>query len=146
MNTDSYGYETGVVAREVALLIAVACALFVVSGCAYHLHPYNAPSDQTLKVLHPMPERFSVRVENLIEDKHAVVPVGTNGIVNFHVPSLPRGCAVYLFEVVKISDSRPEDVRAINLQKDGKTVRKLSLNDIAKLGTDTNGVRQIKVK
>jgi hypothetical protein len=146
MNTDKHGFETGVAVRKVALLTSVVGAVLSLNGCTYALHPYNTPSDQTLRVVNPTPEQYSMRVEDLCRDEHKVYPVDTNGIVSFHVPSLPRGCAVYLFGGLKVSDARSENVRAVELQKDGRTVRKLSLNDIAKLATDTNGVRQIKIR
>jgi len=99
-----------------------------------------------LRIVAPVPQNIVVRVDDGFGEKHKDYSVGSDGLVRFDVPSLPRGCAVRLFGAVKIADSRSEDVRAIHLMKDNKIVRKLSLNDISKLPVDAHGVRVMKVK
>jgi hypothetical protein len=125
----------------------MACSLVVLlCGCAYSLHPYNAPSVQSLKIVSDYPQRYSVRVDDKLGNKQNDYSVGSDGVVSFQVPSLPRGCAVLLFGVIKIADHQSEDVKAILLIKDRQAIRALSLNDISKLPADLNGVRQLKTK
>src|SRR5579862_358744 len=90
-------------------------------GCVYALHPYNAASRQSLQIEPPGPERYTVRV-----GEGESYSVAADGRVNFDVPSLPRGCAVYLFGLAKVADHRPDDVRAIHVLKDGEVMRRLS--------------------
>ena len=125
----------------------MACTLVVLlCGCAYSLHPYNTPSVQSLKIVNDSPQQYIVRVDDKLGNEQKDYLVGSDGVVSFQVPSLPRGCAVRLFGVIKIADHQPEDVKAILLIKDEQTVRELSLNDISHLPADSNGVRQLKAK
>ncbi len=118
----------------------------LLSGCVYSLHPHNIPTIQTLRINGDTPQNYLVRVDDSVRDRHVDYPVASNGLVSFQVPSLPSGCAVRLFGLVKISDHRPEDVRAFQLARDGKTVRRLSLDDISNLPLDSNNIRQVKVE
>jgi hypothetical protein len=110
----------------------------LLSGCVYALRPYNPPSQQSLHVVTTSPERYLVRVA-----EKQNYPVASNGHVTFDVPPLPRGCAVYLFGVMKIADARSEDVQAIQLVRDGTVMRKLSLRQIDKLPADGDGYHSI---
>lgn len=73
-------------------------------------------------------------------------PVATDGRVTIDFSQLPRGCAVRLFGVIKVSDSGPEEVRAIHLLKDGTVVRKLSLTQLGHLPVDSDGYHTIVLK
>ena len=143
MNLDKYGFKKTLPKRA---YFVVVLSVVLLCGCTYALHPYNAPSQQTLKIVAPVPQNIIVRVDDGFGETHKDYAVSPDGLVRFDVPALPRGCAVRLFNVIKIADSRSEDVRAIHLVKDDKVVRKLSLNDISKLSVDSQGVRLMKVK
>ena len=116
------------------------------TGCTYSLHPYNTPSNQTIRIVGQAPQEYVVRVEANGGGEFKDYTVATNGLVTILVPSLPRGSAVRGFGLVKVADSQSEDVKAICLVKNGKAVREFSLNDLSKLSTDSEGVRQMKVK
>ncbi|MEO7299851.1 MAG: hypothetical protein ABI042_14890 [Verrucomicrobiota bacterium] len=131
--------------QRAAYLLALSI-IFLFCGCVNSLHPYNTPSDQTLKIVSPTPQQYVLKVNDALNGLSKHYEVGSDGIVNFHVPSLPRGCAVRFLDVIKIADHRLEDVQAIELVKDGKSVRKLSLDDIAKLELDPNGIPRLKAK
>ena len=119
---------------------------FTLSGCVNSLHPYNAPSDHSLKIINQVPGKYVVRVENGFGGEHKDYPVGSDGIVSFHVPSQPRGCSIRFLGIVKIAETHSEDVQAIELLKNERCVKKLSLNDIAKLKSDSDGIPRLKVK
>ncbi len=121
-----------------ALPIANLCLLLLAGGCTYSLHPYNSQSQQKIRVQSSSPQRCVVRVAEAQD-----YPVAADGRVTFDVPRLPRGCAVRLFGVVKVSDSRSEDVRAIHLLRDGTVVRKFSLTQLGKLPTDGDGYHTV---
>lgn len=124
-------------ARIASSLILCAC----LCGCVTALHPYNQPSKEKLRLQSAMPEQYTVRVA-----ENTDFQVAPDGRVIVDVPQLERGCATYLFGVMKVKDSSSEDVPAIHLKKGGRTVRKLSLNDIAKLPVDDEGYHLVKVK
>src|SRR5260370_20345044 len=93
-----------------------ACVASVgLCGCVYALHPYNAPSDHSLRVADPAPEHYVLQVADPATKEKNQYKVGADGLVDFHVPRLSRGCAVYLFSFLKVSDQRCEDVKAIRL-------------------------------
>jgi hypothetical protein len=111
------------------------------TGCVYALHPYNAPSQQSLQIQPPAPQRYTVHI-----DDGQSYPVAADGRVSFEVPPLPRGCAVYVFGLVKVADHRSEDVRAIQILREGDVVRRLSLNQISELPTGPDGARVLALQ
>jgi hypothetical protein len=117
------------------------CCLLALTGCVHALHPQNARSEQTLRIQASSSERYTVRV-----DGGQNYPVAQDGRATFEVPPLPRGCAVYLFGLVKVSDSRPEDVRAIHVLRGTQVVRKLSLNQLVRLPVDTRGTHLLTLE
>jgi hypothetical protein len=127
--------------------VVTACALVVlVCGCTTSLRPYNLPSEHSLKILNQTPQNYFVRVEDKLSDTKNDYVVGTDGVVQFHVPRLPRGCDIYLFSLIKIDENRPEDVQAIQLIRDGRVVKKLSLNEVSRLPRNSDGVAQLQIK
>jgi len=112
-----------------------------VAGCVTADGPYNKPSQEKLRLETPTPEAYTVQVANRSE-----VPVGVDGRVVVEVPRLERGHTTYLFGVVRIGESSPEDSDAIHLMKNGRAVYKLSLNDLKDLPTDGEGYRLVKVE
>ena len=131
---------TAALARR-ALFTSLVVLLALVSGCVNALRPYNQPSQQKLRVQSPTPQKYIVRVADKLD-----YPVAADGRVTVGIPQLERGCAMYLFGVVKVKDSSPYDVRAIHLKKDNRTVRELSLKELAKLPVDEQGHHLVKVE
>lgn len=123
-------------ARILLLIMGV-----VLCGCVHALRPYNQPSEQKLRIQSPTPQEFVIRVGEQMS-----TPVPADGRVTIMVPALERGCATYLFGVLKIKDSSPCDVRAIHVNKGQRTIQKLSLNELAKLPVDESGYRLVKVE
>jgi hypothetical protein len=126
--------------RRVCFILTLCLALFA-TACVNQLHPYNTPSQQKLRVQSPSPERYMVRVADIHD-----YPLSSDGHVTFDVPQLPRGCTVRLFGLVKVRDTRSEDVRAIHVMRDGAVVRRLSLTDIARLPVDSAGYHIVDLK
>src|SRR5512147_259827 len=73
-------------------------------GCVNALRPYNQPSQEKVRVQSAAPQRYTVQVA----DKGSY-PVAADGRVTVDVPQLERGCATYLFGVVKVKDGSPYD-------------------------------------
>jgi hypothetical protein len=125
------------------MLLTVIASLWVVltSGCVHALHLYNQPSQEKLRLQSSSPQQYTIRVADKSD-----YPVAADGRVVVDVPQLERGCATYLFCVVRVKDSSPYDVHAIQVKKHDRAVRKLSLNDLAKLAIDAEGYRVVKVE
>jgi len=124
-----------------AVPIAGPLLALTVTGCVYALHPSNAGSRQSLQIQPPAPERYTVRVNDGESYR-----VADDGRVGFEVPALSRGCAVYLFGLVKVADHRSEDVQAIQVLKDGGVVRRLSLNELSELPVESDGTRVLTLE
>jgi hypothetical protein len=119
------------------------CSLLVLvmTGCVYSLHPYNASTRETLRIQALTPENYVVRL-----DESPNYPVASDGRVSFEVPPLPRGCAVYLFGVVKVADHKSEDIRAIHILKGERVVHRLSLNQISKLPVGADKAHELRLE
>jgi hypothetical protein len=114
------------------------------SGCAYRLPAYNVPSQQRLMIVASSPERYVVRIQayNITE-----FPVASDGRVTIDIPTLPRGCGVYLFDRIRISGgAQPLTTRAIHLVDHGSFAAKLSLAEIAKLPVGADGYHVLVLK
>lgn len=124
--------------RKSALLLA-ACA--AVCGCVHVSKPYNQPSEEKLRIQATNPQELVVQV-----DQRAGTPVPPDGRVIVNVPALERGCATYLFGVVKVKENSPYDVPAIQVRRGEHIIRKLSINDLAKLPVDEQGYLLVRVE
>lgn len=122
--------------------LRIMCLFMVVtlSGCVYALHGSEAPQKQTLRLQTAEPERYSVRV-----GEASTYPVDPDGVARFEIPELPRGCLVYVFGL-KVADERPQSGRTIYLMRDKRIVRKLSLEQFAKIPRDDSGVPVLSLK
>ena len=119
----------------------VAWCLFL-AGCTTVLHPYNQRSEAKLRVESPIPQAYTIQVA----DNKSDYQVPADGLVILEIPELDRGCAMFLFGLVKVRDSRAEDVPAIQVSRNGRSVLRFSLNDLAKLPVDGEGCRQLRLK
>jgi hypothetical protein len=119
--------------------ILVLCATLM--GCVHADLPYNEPSQQKPRLDSPTPQAYTVQVADKAE-----APVGTDGRVNVDVPRIGRGHKTYLFGVAKVNERFAEDIPAISVKRNGRTVRKLSLNELERLPPDSEGYRFVKVE
>lgn len=119
--------------------ILLSCCVLV-SGCAKALLISNTPSQEKLRVLSANAEKYTITVA-----EKTVYPVPRDGRVSMEIPRLPSGDATYVLGV-KMASASSYDVPAIHLKRDGRTVRKISLNDVAKLPVDDQGYRVLKVE
>lgn len=123
------------------LPISSLLPLFLLTGCVYGLRPGYPPSQQKLSLQTASPTNYLVRVAGSND-----FPVALDGRVTIDVPTLPRGCDTYLFGFIKLNDGSPERVRAIHVLKDGKVVRKLSLEKLKSLPVDSEKYHLLDVR
>lgn len=127
--------------RNIDLTVSLLAMCAALAGCVHTDGPYNQPSQEKLRLESKVPQAYAVQVADRAE-----VPVGADGRVVVEIPRLQRRHGTYLFGVAKVSESSPEDMAGIALKKEGRTVRKLSLNDLKGLPTDGDGYKLLKVE
>ena len=128
--------------RALSFLTLLPLALFAV-GCVNALRPASPPTDARLKIQAAQPQQYLVRAAL---EQSVDYPVAADGHVTFTVPSFQHGCDIYLFGIAKVRDGAAEDVRVIEVRRDARVIRRLSLTQLAKLPRDEAGYAVIKIK
>ena len=119
---------------------ALLCGLILLSGCTKALLMSNASAQEKVKVSSPNTREYRI----VIADS-TVYSIPDDGQVIIEIPRLPSGCATYAFGV-RVANTSSYDVPTIRLEKGGSIVRRLSLNELAKLPMDGEGYHILKVK
>jgi hypothetical protein len=130
----------GELVRRTTLLASLMVVCIALMGCVHADGPYNQPSQEKLRLKSLAPQTYTVQVANEPE-----FTVGADGRVVVDIPRLERGHKTYLLGS-KVGESSAEDVTAVCVKKAGRTIRKLSINDLKKLPTDSEGYRVLKVE
>ena len=124
------------------LLLATTCSILLTGCISFALLARNTPSQQAIRLLATAPENYSIRVDSGTSSEQAV---GRDGRVTVNVPSLPRGCDVYFFNIKVGGAERPLDQKVIQVVRGVDIVKKLSLNDLTKLPIDSEGYRLLRI-
>ena len=125
------------------ILILVLCLSALITACAPIRYGTcgNAPSDQKLYLQSAMPQQYKIHVASREAQEY---PVGKDGRVTFHVPSLGLGTRIVRGSVV-VSDNSPSTWTVIQIVKGTEVVQKLSLRNMEKLPLDGDGFRVLKL-
>jgi len=119
-----------------------ACLMLASFGCSYALPFPNPPSQERVRVFAVSPERYTLR---LTSSRSQDFPVPPDGRVTLEVPAFRRGCTVH-FLGVKTSDGYdPLKQWTLTVNTAGKTTGGLTLRQVAKLPTDADGFRLLKL-
>lgn len=113
-------------------------------GCSYVLPLATRPTDVKLRVQTSHPENHIILVTAF--EPPSEYPIRSDGTVSFTVPQFRRGCSIYVLDVIKIADGRPERLRVVEVRNEKRALRRLSLNQLAKLPQDADGYRTIKLR
>ncbi len=129
--------------KVLPLFVSLLAAMVVLSGCALANPGASARTEVKLRLQTPTPERYTVRV--------ALEPVtdyrvGPNGTVEFTVRPFVHGDCWYLFGAIRICDGSPERVPVIEVRRDQRVHRKLSLAQTASLPADDSGYRILRLR
>ena len=127
--------------RALPFLTVLPLALFA-TGCVYALRTASQPTDVKLRVQASQPQQHMVRVAL---DSPADYPVASEGRVQFTVPRFNHGCDVYVLGFIKTRDGSAERVRVVELRRDARVVRRLSLAQISELPRDEAGYSVVRV-
>ena len=128
--------------RRVVPFLAALPLTFICSGCVYALG-MSRPTSVQLRVVSSQPQQHIIRVRR---DGPTDFPVASDGGVAFTVPGGDSRCSVYLFGVLKVSDGSGQGDPVVELRRDERVIRTLSLRQIAKLPADDAGYRIVKLK
>ena len=129
--------------RRTVRFLALLSLAFLAPECLDAFRPASLPTEVKLIIRATQPQRYSLRVAlNSLAD----YPVAADGCVRFTVPSFNHDCDVYLLDAIKVRDGASEDVRLIELRRDGRAVCKLSLTEIGKLASDDAGYCIVRVE
>ena len=128
--------------RSTRLFLGLLVRTFLASGCVIAKRVGSPTTEVRLRVRTAQPRRYSVRVGL---DHPADYPVAADGHVSFTVPSFEGSCDMYLFDAIKVQDGSAENIRVVELRREGRVVRRLSLAQIAKLVRDEAGYGVVSV-
>lgn len=122
--------------------LILTATLLTLFGCEYRLPPPVPPAQRQLRLIASSPERYAVTV-NFGSPTTYQVP--RDGRVLVTVPAY-HTCGVYLFGVLKVrSENAPFKEWKISFSREGKIVRKLSLQDVNDLPTDNAGYHLLRI-
>lgn len=103
---------------------------------------YNTPFSEKMVVLAKDPSAFSVQIE---DGGQGSLPVAEDGRLILEFPVLPRECSTYLLGV-RLKDRSVEARKIIHIVRDGRVVKKLSVNQLRRLPPDEQGFHRVKVR
>lgn len=122
-------------------LLLVVC-LFT-NGCVYALQPRGAPYDVKLRLDTYAPWRCRLLVAT---PEMPTFAVGTNGVVDVSIPSLPGGCRTFFLGRIPLSDHGPQTRRVVYVFRDAEVLKRLSIRDIEELPRNEVGERVLKIR
>ena len=125
-------------ASTVLLAIAIASS----GGCVLALPGYNEPFEERLAIIAPHPGSYEIAL-----DGSEVPPtrVPSDGKTVLHFPVLPRHCSTF-FLGIKVKDRSVAHRKLILLLRDGRVVRKLSVDKLRSLPVDPAGYHQLRLR
>lgn len=121
------------------IAILALALLWGAVGCVNPTAPYNAPSVERVKIEASLPGEYRVRVG----DKASYV-VPSDGNLTVPIPRLERGRKTYVLGV-KVRDKSAYDFPAVFIDRDGKQVRALTLNQLRDLPKTSDGASIIAI-
>ena len=128
--------------KSLSAAIIGAALTFGLEGCTYRLPPISPPTQERIRIVAKSPDLYVVQV---YVDHATDYPVPADGRVIVGIPSYRPSCGVYLFNAIKVSGAEdPLRTWTISVTFGRKSLRKLSVKQLEKLATDTDGYHLIK--
>ena len=121
---------------------ALIGAALVFNGCTLVLPGYNAPFSEKMVILAKDPAAVAVQVEG---SGLGLMPVAEDGRLVIEFPVLPRECSTYVVGM-RVKDHSVEARKIILLVRDGRVVRKLSVNQLRRLAKDDQEFYMVSVR
>jgi hypothetical protein len=128
--------------RTVALLLSLFAAALLTNGCVLALPGYNDPFNEKLRVVGDAPSQFDVSIEG---SDLGQLAVPEDGRLLLEFPVLPRECSTY-FLGIRVEDRSVTGRKLIHISRDGRVVKKLSVNKLRKLPVDASGYHLLRMR
>ncbi len=137
--------KTAATSRTKVLFVAVVLGAltFGLEGCAYRLPGISPPSQERVRIIAKSPDLYVVHVDvGHVTD----YPVPVDGKVIVGIPAYRPSCGVYLFNAIKVGGAHdPLETWVISVTSGGRSLRKLSVKQVRKLTTDSDGYHLLKL-
>jgi hypothetical protein len=117
-------------------------SFLAMGGCALGLPGYNVPFNERVLVLAESPTAYQIVIDG---SKQGAVPIPPDGRVTLQFPVLPRQCSTY-FLGFRIKDRSVEARDLVHFIRDGRVVKRLSVNEIRRLPADALGFHKIRLR
>jgi len=129
--------------RILFLTVVGGALTFGLEGCTYQLHVISPPSQERVRIIAKSPDLYVVHVD---VDHVTDYPVPADGRVIVGIPAYRPSCGPYLFNLIKVGGAGdPLETWVITVTSGDRTLRKLSIRQMKKLTTDSDGYRLPKL-
>lgn len=119
-----------------------ACLMLPSVGCSYALPAPSPPSQEHVRVLAASPQRYTLRLNS---SRSQDFPVPPDGKVTLAVPPFSGGCTVRFLGIRTSHEYDHLKEWTVTVSANGKTFDRLTLGQVAKLPTDAEGFRLLKL-
>jgi hypothetical protein len=123
-----------------AILVAVIATLFF--GTNYAMERGSLPAQYRIMLSSDSPTNCVIRVTWWTRTNEFFV--SKDGEVLVDVPALPHGCSLVCLGI-RLSDISPRNKQIIDVVRDGRIVRRLSLRQLEQLPSDASGTRRLSL-
>jgi hypothetical protein len=111
-------------------------------GCAYSLGAERPAYTVNLRIIASSPERYIIR-QGYGSDQR----ISGQGKISVVIPSIPRGCSVYLFDVIPVHHQpNPQKKWKLRiLDNKGRILRTFTVTQLEELALDADGYHLLKM-
>jgi len=111
-------------------------------GCSYAYPTPSPPSQERLRIVAASPERYTLRLNF---GRSQDLPVPPDGKLTVPIPAFSRGCTVHFLGIKTSNGYDPLKEWTLTVNAAGKAISSLTLRQVARLPTDANGFRILKL-
>lgn len=117
-------------------------AALMAGSCGLALPAYNEPFEERVAVLSSDPTAYAIMIE---ESDQPAVAVPADGRVVLAFPVLPRQCSTYLLGI-RLVDRSVEARDLVHFVRDGRVVKRMSVNQLRRRPVDSLGFHTVDLK
>jgi hypothetical protein len=127
---------------ERLLIPSTLLAALMAGSCALALPGYNEPFEERIAVLSADPTDYTIMIEGS-DQPAAAVPADGRVVLAF--PVLPRHCSTYLLGV-RLVDRSVEARDLVHFVREGRVVKRMSVNQLRRRPVDSLGFHKVDLK
>ena len=122
-----------------AVVVGVAAAAYF--GTIWAMEKGSPAVQYRFMIATDRPSNCEVRV---VWPRTNTFSISTNGEGLIDIPALPGGCSLVCLGI-KLQDGSPYNRKVLEVLRDGRVIRRLSLQQIERLPSDTSGRRTLSL-